>query len=280
MALNSPRFRWSSRLQQAERNSPPMRRGERGQAVRLIQQSMIDLGIDPMTISIKRYGSPDGIYGNETKAAVRKYQQSKSLSQDGVVGRNTMRALDADLPGAGPQLPPLPSPATRYTVPGLVAARDQLRLGHNNLCWAYTYAMMMSWKRQQSVDARELVAAVGSKWVTKFDNNNQLAWSETSDFYRNAGMQVEPLMSFPIEAWAEMLRSYGPLSIHGLNNSLGGGHVRMLYGVQGDGDPRTTTMLILDPWHGADYGEAYEKFMAIYEGGGAQTGRTAQIGHF
>ncbi len=279
MALSSPRFRWSSRLQKVESNSPPMRSGESGQAVRLIQQSMIDLAIDPMTVSIRKYGSPDGIYGNETKAAVKKYQRSKGLSQDGVVGRNTMRALDADLPGAGPDLPALPSRTTRYVVPGLVAARDQLRRGHSNLCWAYTYAMIMSWRRQQSVDARELVAAVGARWVTKFDNNNQLLWTETSTFYRNAGMWVEPLMSFPIEAWVEMLRRFGPLSVHGLSSSLSGGHVRMLYGVQGDGDPLRTTMLILDPWHGRDYGEPYEKFMAIYEGGGAQTGRTAQIGH-
>lgn len=280
MALNSPRFRWSSRLQQVERNSPPMRSGESGQPVRLIQQSMIDLGIDPMTTSIRKYGSPDGIYGSETKAAVKKYQTSKRLSNDGVVGQNTMRGLDADLPGPGPHLPPLPSGATAYTVPGVVAARDQLRLGHSNLCWAYTYAMMMSWKRQQSVDARELVTAVGARWLTNFDNNNLLLWSETTNFYRDAGLRVEPLMSFPIEAWSQMLRRHGPLAVHGLNNSLGGGHVRMLYGVRGDGDPLTTMMLILDPWHGRDYGESYEKFMAKYEGGGAQGGRTAQIGHF
>jgi len=279
MALTSPRFRWNTRLSQAEQNNPPMRRGERSHACRLIQQSMIDLGIDPMTTTIKKYGSPDGIYGNETKATVKKYQMSKSLTSDGVTGRNTMRALDTDLPGAGPNLPPLPA-RSRYVVPGLVAARNQLRLGHSNLCWAYTYAMMVSWKRQQSVDARQLVADVGAKWLTNFDRNRGLGWSETTAFYRDAGMRVEPLMSFPISEWAEMLKSYGPLSIHGLNNSLGGGHVRMLYGIQGDGNPRSTTMLILDPWRGADYGESYEKFMAKYEGAGAQAGRTAQIGHF
>lgn len=279
MPLTSPRFRWSSRLQQAEQNNPPLRSGERGQAVRVIQQSMIDLGVDPMTVSTKKYGSPDGIYGSETKAAIRKYQRSKRLSPDGVVGQNTMRALDADLPGAGPHLPPLPTRATRYVVPGLVVARDQLRLGHRNLCWAYTYAMVRSWERQQSVDARDLVADVGAAWLTRFDNNNGLSWSQTSNFYRQAGMRVEPLVSFPIEEWAEMLRTYGPLAVHGLNNSLGGGHVRMLYGVQGNGDPVTTTMLILDPWRGAEYGEPYEKFMAKYEGAAGQAGRTAQIGH-
>jgi hypothetical protein len=256
-----------------------MRYGERSHAVRLIQQSMIELGIDPMTVSLKKYGSPDGIYGSETRRAVKRYQTGKGLTSDGVVGRNTMRALDADLPGAGPHLPALPA-RSRYVVPGLVAARDQLQLGHNKLCWAYTYAMMVSWKRQQSVDARQLVAGVGAKWLAKFDQNRGLGWQETATFYRDAGMRVEPLMCFPISEWAEMLKSHGPLAIHGLNNSLAGGHVRMLYGVQGDGNMRSTMMLILDPWMGADYGESYEKFIAKYEGAGAQPGRTAQIAHF
>ena len=101
MALSSPRFRWSNRLQQVELNNPPMRHGEKGQAVRLIQQCMIDLSINPMTNSIKRCGSPDGIYGRETKVAVDSYQTSKRLSSDGVVGQNTMRALDVDLPNGG-----------------------------------------------------------------------------------------------------------------------------------------------------------------------------------
>ena len=164
-------------------------------------------------------------------------------------------------------------------VPGLVAARDQLQLGHTNLCWAYTYAMMISWKRQQSVDARQLIANVGTRWLSRFDGNQILLWVDTLAFFRAAGMRVEPLMSFPISDWVEMLKTYGPLVIDGLNNSLGGGHVRMLYGVQGEGDPQATTMLILDPWNGTDYGESYEKFIAKY-GGAAVQGRTAQIAHF
>jgi hypothetical protein len=66
-----------------------------------------------------------------------------------------------------------------------------------------------------------------------------------------------------------------------LNNSLRGGHARVLYGVQGDGSRQLTTMLILDPWLGADYGESYEKFIAKYEGVASQTTlRTALIAHY
>lgn len=278
MALTSPRFRWSTRLQKAELNSPAIRYGARGNAVRILQQSMIDLGIDPMTSSVRKYGSPDGIFGSETKKAIAKYQKSKNnLKSDGVVGQNTMRALDIDLPGAGPNLPPLPSPS-RYVVPGLVSARDQLRLGHNNLCWAYVNAMMVSWKRQQSVNARALVSDIGAKWLTLFDNNRVLPWTETTTFFRAAGMRVEPLMSFPVSEWVAMLKSFGPLTIYARNNMLSGGHARVFYGVQEAGNQHSTTMLILDPWGGRDYGESFEKFIAKYEGAAGVT--AAQIGHF
>ena len=35
----------------------------------------------------------DGIFGNDTKNTVIKYQKSKGLSADGIVGQNTWRKL-------------------------------------------------------------------------------------------------------------------------------------------------------------------------------------------
>jgi len=279
MPLTSPRFRWNARLQAAENNNPALKRRAQGTGVRLIQQSMIDLTISPMTASVRKYGSPDGIFGDETVAAVKKYQRNKNLKDDGIVGRNTMQALDTDLPGGGPKLPALPG-VNLFSVSGLVVARDQLRLGHSNLCWAYTYTMMMCWKNQQGFDARQLVANIGPSWLTHFDANLGLPRSLTTQFYTAAGLRVEALQSIPISEWGRMLRAYGPLAVHGLNNSLGGGHVRMLYGVRGDGEPEGTTMLIMDPWRGAEYGESYEKFIEKMSGSGAISGRTTQVGHF
>ncbi|MCA9063095.1 MAG: peptidoglycan-binding protein [Planctomycetaceae bacterium] len=283
MALSSPWFRWSSRFRQAEQNNPPMRSGEQCQAVRVIQQAMIQLGVHPMTRSIRKYGSPDGVFGSETKQAVSKYQKdhtNPTLSSDGVVGQNTMRALDQDLPGGGPKLPPLPA-RSRYVVPGIIAARNQLARNQTNLCWAYSFAMLAQWRRQQSLEVRDLIAAVGPQWLARYDANRGLPWVQGQQFYKAAGLSTEPLQSFPVSRWSELLRAHGPLLLDTLNNSLGGGHVRVLYGVQGDGSPRGTTMLILDPWRGADYGESYEKFIAKYEGVASQPVlRTALIAHY
>lgn len=91
--LRSLRFRSDSRLQAAANNRPPMRQGERGRAVQTLQKALIDLGF-PMPISTQRRGSPDGIYGSETTATVRKFQQKYGLKVDGVIGKNTMSWLD------------------------------------------------------------------------------------------------------------------------------------------------------------------------------------------
>jgi peptidoglycan hydrolase-like protein with peptidoglycan-binding domain len=112
MALKSPRFASNARLQRASQNSPAMFRGETGEAVRLVQQALIDLDYS-LPISTRRFGSPDGIYGDETASRVRELQADYYLSRDGATGRETLATLDDLLPGPAPPLPPLP-PAGKY----------------------------------------------------------------------------------------------------------------------------------------------------------------------
>lgn len=109
MALKSPRFTSNTRLQQASENKPSLRAVESGEGVRLLQQALIDLGF-PMPRSTRKFGSPDGIFGEETAARVREFQGKHGLSIDGVAGRQTMTKLDQLLPLVAPPLPPLPGP--------------------------------------------------------------------------------------------------------------------------------------------------------------------------
>jgi hypothetical protein len=127
MALTAARFRNNSRIETASRNSPAIRQGERGEAVGIIQVALRDLGF-AMPISFKHV-FPDGIYGSETADRVRQFQQSKGLAADGVVGKNTLLALDesfrSEKDGAPP---PFPQPDVNTIIylnpPGPVAPPD------------------------------------------------------------------------------------------------------------------------------------------------------------
>ena len=99
MALASPRFTSSSELLEASENRQPLRRGARGRAVHLIQFALLDLG-HAMPRSTGGSFSPDGVYGDETVKVVKVFQKSNRLTDDGVVGRETMRAFDAAFPRA------------------------------------------------------------------------------------------------------------------------------------------------------------------------------------
>jgi hypothetical protein len=107
MALTSPRFSGNVRLQNAANNRPAMNWGEVGEAVRLVQQALIDRGFR-MPISMNKFGSPDGIFGDETKATVKTFQSLHGLDTDGIVGKNTLAELDRLLPTAGSPLPAIP----------------------------------------------------------------------------------------------------------------------------------------------------------------------------
>ena len=69
-----------------------MRKGSTGEAVKMLQQALIDCGFE-----LPKFGI-DGDYGSETKQAVLKYQNSREniTLKDGVIGPETMRALKAD----------------------------------------------------------------------------------------------------------------------------------------------------------------------------------------
>lgn len=95
MALLSARFANNSRLQTAADNNPPMKKGETGEAVAILQQALIDLGGFSMPITTaQRTKRPDGIYGDETAKTVRTFQEQQGLDRDGIAGRQTLHRLD------------------------------------------------------------------------------------------------------------------------------------------------------------------------------------------
>ena len=69
MPLSSARLSRDNDLQNAAENRAPLKRGARGDAVKILQRSLIDLGF-AMPRSTTN-GTPDGIYGPESEATVK-----------------------------------------------------------------------------------------------------------------------------------------------------------------------------------------------------------------
>ncbi len=83
------------------------------------------------------------------------------------------------------------------------------------------------------------------------------------------GLVPEPPQSYTVEAFADLLRNYGPLWVA---TAEPGAHVRVITGIQGDGTADGTTLYINDPWEqgmdtfqpnnrGAQYSETYRQFI-------------------
>ena len=60
--------------------------GSRGEEVKALQQKLIDLGY--------LEGTADGIFGNKTEKAVRRFQWKNRMSADGLAGKKTLAALN------------------------------------------------------------------------------------------------------------------------------------------------------------------------------------------
>ncbi len=123
--LRSPRFVGNARLQDAFDNNKPVHMGETGEAIVKIQETLIESGI-PLPNSTQT-GTPDGIFGQETRKAVITYQSRHGIDTDGAVGRQTLGAMDAQA-GGGPRVtptvvtPPTPAGGTITGNPTDVAA--------------------------------------------------------------------------------------------------------------------------------------------------------------
>lgn len=70
----------------AEPTTGGLKKGMKGNRVAAMQTKLRALGYDP--------GPADGLFGDKTDAAVRKFQGDKKLAVDGVAGNQTLTALD------------------------------------------------------------------------------------------------------------------------------------------------------------------------------------------
>lgn len=296
MPLTAPRFKNNARLQKAAENNPYMMFPETGEAVRLLQQALIDSGY-PMPISTSKYGSPDGVFGNETKIVLAKYQKSRGLNPDGICGKKTLAQLDSELQGPAPALPPLPpsghssSGYVSYVVPGLFAP---VRQPSGMSCWAAMYTMMLSWKDQMSYGIQDAVANLGDPYPKILKDDTGLPITENRRLAERAGMQAEYLVNPSAQGWEQLLRDHGLLwtsfawqVTKATGGVVSGRHIIIVYGIKGDGSLDGTVIYYADPSDGNKHIESFAEFVKGHELGftlknltNLELGEFSQIMHY
>ncbi|MCC7342932.1 MAG: peptidoglycan-binding protein [Bryobacterales bacterium] len=127
MPLVYPPFAASTRIQDAFKNQPTMKRRESGPGVVLVQTALLELGYK-LPISTRKTGKPDGIYGDETHAVVLKFQTDKKLKHDGIAGHNTIEKLD-QLMLAKSGKNPTPSPPVAPPAPPVIPPNRDYKIG-------------------------------------------------------------------------------------------------------------------------------------------------------
>jgi len=99
MPLTSPRFKFEPTLKKVEANQTVLQKGSSGTPVHLVQMALLDLGFSLPISTGNPNNSPDGIFGEETRQAVIKFQEdSGTLKNDGIIGQKTIRELDSQFP--------------------------------------------------------------------------------------------------------------------------------------------------------------------------------------
>lgn len=92
-----------------------IRNGSRGEDVRTLQELLNQNGYNLAT---------DGIFGRNTEAAVRDYQNRNNLAVDGIAGPNTWGALTSPAAAADEDVTILPDPDTQQAVTGTTPSKS------------------------------------------------------------------------------------------------------------------------------------------------------------
>ena len=89
-ALTNPTFSGDHVLESIAKGNGALRKGAKGPAVRALQSYLTQVGLGTM---LGRAGA-DGDFGSGTVTAVKAWQKANSLGADGVVGKDTLTAMD------------------------------------------------------------------------------------------------------------------------------------------------------------------------------------------
>ena len=150
--------------------------GDRGDNVRKLQQSLMDAGYD-----VGSTGA-DGIYGQRTQDAVRRYQQAQGIDADGVFGEWTQGRLYGS---SGPQQQEVKAPSYKYD-PGTDDAYQEAlgRLQEAQKTQAPSYAG--TYDKQ----LEDIYNKITNRKDFSYDVNEDALYQQYKDQYTTLGKQA------------------------------------------------------------------------------------------
>lgn len=146
-----------------------------------------------------------------------------------------------------------------------------------NSCWAATGAMVVGWRDRVCIPDSEIAAKVPvfNAFNEGLPPSNRITLAEAWN------LVAEPPASYSIEGFRQMLANYGPLYVGMRADAHGGGHARVLVGMESGGaeDGSDTTMFLYDPWPGTPgrVRMAFGEFVQLYEGRMTTTGGVVDV---
>ncbi|MEQ1868665.1 MAG: papain-like cysteine protease family protein [Vicinamibacterales bacterium] len=105
-------------------------------------------------------------------------------------------------------------------------------------CWAAGTAMIAGWRDRTSIDPK----AVADRVQYNYEKG---LFGTDREVFNAWGLVAEPLQSYSVEGYRQMLERYGPLWV---SSAVPSTHIRVITGIDGDGTPGGTYLYINDPW--------------------------------
>ena len=134
-------------------------------------------------------------------------------------------------------------------------------------CWATAATMILNWKLGIQFKIKEVVARAGDKFIAIYDANKGISPTDEDAFYRALGLTVIKGNNPAIDAWGNILKARGPLSVT-VDAKPGKGwiHALVVTGLNGDGSAAKTTVTYIDPSGGKKINLVFSEFLKLYEG--------------
>jgi N-acetylmuramoyl-L-alanine amidase len=151
-----------------------------------------------------------------------------------------------------------------YDVPGTF---EPLVQPSSMACWATAATMLINWRDQASHPIGAVCNMAGPIYRNYFDNNTGLPRADKPGFLQRLGLQEEPPACYRIDAYRDLLRTYGPLWVSADVGSPGtvSIHARVMTGIYGDGSADNSFVWLIDPVDGQRHSETFAHFSATLE---------------